>query len=244
MHARLLFLFLRTVALGVSLMTSAAPPHLTLVTEEYPPYNLRNPQGVITGVSTDIVHALMKSAGYTYEISLYPWARAIQMAQVEHDTCVYSMSRTPERESLYKWIGPLVANEWALFAVTPLKPISALSDVSDARIGSYQGDAIVNYLNERHFKVDVAATDDVNPKKLLAKRIDYWATGKLIGQYRLMQQGITNIAPLLVFNRTDMYLACHRGLTDEQVGHLNRQLTELRTNGTIKKIYQAYGYSL
>lgn len=91
--------------------------------------------------------------------------------------------------------------------------------------------------------MDVAPNDDTNPKKLLAGRIDYWATGRLIGQYRLKQQGISGVEPVLTFNRTEMYLACNKQLPEEQVKLLNTTLQQLDRKGTIRKIYAAAGYT-
>lgn len=215
---------------------------LVLTTEEYPPYNMSDAQGRVVGISTEIVKALLETAGVDHEVAVYPWARAIAMARTQVNTCVYSMSRTPEREDLYRWIGPLVANDWALFARSGASRPTHLEEALNMRIGSYQGDAIVSYLQTRGYVVDVAPSDDANPKKLLAGRIDYWATGRLIGQYRLKQQGISGVEPVLTFNRTEMYLACNKQLPDEQVKLLNTTLQQLDKKGTIKKIYAAAGY--
>lgn len=220
-----------------------AQQRLVLVTEEYPPYNMSDAQGRVVGISTEIVKALLEAAGVDYEVAVYPWARAIAMARTQVNTCVYSMSRTPEREELYRWIGPLVVNDWALFARTGASRPAHLEEVLNMRIGSYQGDAIVSYLQTRGYLVDVAPGDDANPKKLLAGRIDYWATGRLIGQYRLRQQGLAGIEPVLNFNRTEMYLACNRQLPDDQVKLLNATLQQLDRKGVVKKIYAAAGYT-
>ena len=216
---------------------------LILATEEYPPYNMSGANGTVTGISTDIVRAMLDAAGYEYEIAVYPWARAIALARTQVNTCVYSMSRTPEREALYKWIGPLVANDWTLFARSGASRPQTLDEAMMMRIGSYQGDAIVAYLQTRGHQVDVAPSDDVNPKKLLAGRIDFWATGKLIGQYRLKQQGVENVEPVLTFNHTEMYLACQVQLPDAQVQKLTQVLRVLEKSGAIKKIYASYGYT-
>lgn len=241
--------FASPVLLCLGLMAPALAQHLTLTTEEYPPYNMRDAKGQVGGISTAIVKALLAETGLTYELNIYPWARAISMARVQPNTCVYSMSRTPERESLYKWIGPLVYNDWTLFALSDSQPgppavkPTRLDELMEARIGSYQGDAIVSYLQTRGHRVDVAPSDDVNPKKLQMGRIDYWATGRLIGQYRLQQQGIQDIVPVLDFNRTEMYLACHTQMPDDLVKRLNATLANLHKQGLIRKIYAGFGYA-
>lgn len=218
--------------------------HLTLLTEEYPPFNMSGSDGQATGVSTDIVRTLMKNAHIDVTIDVVPWQRAVMLAHAKPNNCVFSMSRTPEREPNYQWVGPLVYNDWALFAKSgsARKPAD-IAEVKTTRIGSYIGDAIVDYLQSRGYQVDVAANDDLNPNKLLLGRIDYWATGKLIGQYRLKQQNISDVEPVLVFNRTEMYLACHPGSSPQLIDRLNKLLVELNKHGDVERIYAHYGYT-
>jgi polar amino acid transport system substrate-binding protein len=235
-----------TLLLGLCLALAALPcraQQLVLVTEEYPPYNMSGPQGQVVGISTAIVKTLLDEAGIAFEVAIYPWARAIAMARSQSNTCVYSMSRTAEREAHYKWIGPLVYNDWALFARSDSARPERLEDAGKARIGSYQGDAIVPYLQARGHMVDIANSDDLNPRKLAAGRIDFWATGRLIGQYRLQEQGISDIVPVLNFFRTEMYLACNTQMPDAQVKQLNAGLQALYKRGLIKKIYASFGYT-
>lgn len=216
---------------------------LTIATEEYPPYNMTGDKGGVTGVSTDIVRQLLDRAGVDYKIEIYPWQRAVSMAKQLPNTCVYSMSKTPERTPDYTWIGPLVDNDWVLFVSEKKAAPASLEAAANARFGSYTGDAIVRYLQDRNYQVDIALTDDLNPRKLLAGRIDYWATGKLIGQYILQQNKISGIRPTLTFNRTQMYLACHRRLPFELVQQLNQLLLQMGKDGSINRIYEKYGYS-
>lgn len=221
----------------------AAADNLTLLTEEYPPYNMSGKDGAV-GLSTEIVRELMKATGTEYSIAVYPWARAIALARTQVNTCVFSMSRTPEREPLYKWVGPLVANEWTLFAKRPASRPESIEATMHTRIGSYQGDAIVTWLQTRGHTVEIAPNDDVNPRKLMLDRIDFWATGRLIGQFRLRQQGLDQaIEPVLTFNRTEMYLACQRGMPDESIARMNRELEGLIKRGVVRKIYSDHGYA-
>lgn len=231
------------LALCLALAPAFAAERLILVTEDYPPFSMSDSRGQVIGMSTEIVKALMESAGYEHELNIYPWARAITMARNQINTCVYSMSRTPEREALYKWIGPLVVNDWALFARSGSSRPTQLDEVQNMRIGSYQGDAIVGWLQTRGFLVDIAPSDEVNPRKLLAGRIDFWATGRMIGIYRLQQLGLAGVEPVLNIYRAEMYLACNRQLPDEQVRQLNTALSALDKRGVLRRIYGSYGYA-
>mgnify|MGYP002712677078 FL=1 len=52
--------------------------------------------------------ALFKRAGIPYTLTLrFPWSRLQQLAEKTPGFAVFSLSRTPEREPKYKWVGPL-----------------------------------------------------------------------------------------------------------------------------------------
>lgn len=220
---------------------------LNLLTDNYPPFNMPGDKpGEVRGLAAEIVQQLLARTGRAYQIRLYPWQRALSAAQNTPDSCVFSTSRTPERESLYSWVGPLAESSWALFA-HEADPSAAnlhtIEDVRDKRIGSSQGDAIVTWLQSYGYRVDVAPRDDINPQKLLAGRIDFWATGALAGQYLLRQQNITEIVPRLTFHRSSMYLACNRELPADEVKRLNQELQLMREDGSIGAIYKRNGYT-
>ena len=95
---------------------------LHLVTENYPPFNMSidgadsAKESKIIGISTEIIQELFKRAKIKYTIQLYPWKRAYWMAKNKANHGVYSTTRTPERENLFKWVGPLGENHWVFFA--------------------------------------------------------------------------------------------------------------------------------
>ncbi|CAN5785706.1 ABC transporter substrate-binding protein [soil metagenome] len=220
-----------------------APFTLSLTTEDYPPFNIINPEnGAITGISTDKVRELMRRSGDRYTITAYPWARAFQMARGEVNTCVFSTTRTAERETMFKWIGPLVKNNWFIFARAsdPRRP-ATLEDLQPYVIGGYRNDAIAEFFNLRGFKIELANTDSDNPRKLLYRRFDFWATGELLGLALLKSQGLDQqIIPLFQFHQSLMYLACHTGMAPERVERYQKILKEMERDGTVAAIEKKY----
>lgn len=215
----------------------------SLVTEDYPPFNAVDPKnGEITGMSTEKVKELMRRADEKFTIAAYPWARSIQMAQNYPDTCVYSTSRTPAREQLYKWVGPLVKNNWVVFARSDdnRRP-KTLSDLRPYVIGSYRNDAIAEYFSVKGFQTELASTDADNPRKLLAGRFDFWATGELLGWDILKQQGLTKmLVQLFTFHTSEMYLACNTGMDQAKVDKWNQILKDMEKDGTSAAIEKKY----
>ncbi|MFZ6643857.1 substrate-binding periplasmic protein [Undibacterium sp. TC4M20W] len=227
--------------LGISLPLSCWSE--ILVTEDYSPFNIVNPKtGEVTGLSTEKVQELMRRAGEKYSITAYPWARSIQMAQNNPDTCVFSTSRTPGREQLYKWVGPLVKNNWVIFArADDTRHPKTLEDLRIYTIGSYRNDAIAEYFSLKGFNTELASTDADNPRKMLAGRFDFWASGELLGWEILKQQGLTKmVVQLFTFNQTEMYLACNTTMSQAKIEKWNQILKEMDKDGTSAAIEKRY----
>lgn len=239
-----LLLFVFGFVLGLAPSTFAKDPLIILDinTEEYPPFNMTKDNQLI-GVSTEIIKELMKRNHLQHRLTLLPWARAMALTKELPNNCVYSISRTPEREHLYQWIGPLVTNEWVLFATKEAhKRPKSLAAIRGSSIGTYIGDAIETYLKNENYTVEASKTDEINIKKLQKGHIDYWATGKLIGLYLLKENNIQNIEPVLTFNKTEMYLACNLKTSDSLVATLNKDLASKQMQRFRKKVFSAYNY--
>jgi polar amino acid transport system substrate-binding protein len=107
-------------------------------------------------------------------------------------------------------------------------------------LGGYSGDAIAQYLISKNFEVDLTTTDAQNVRKLVAGRIDFWATGKYSGATLATREKAADIRPVMTFNTTFMYLACHSRMDDRTVALLNSTLDRMRKDGTVAKITARY----
>lgn len=215
---------------------------LYITTEAAAPSSMLGSDGRVIGIATDKVRAALERAGLPYTIDLLPWKRAYAAARTRPDACVYSTTRTPEREALFKWIGPTDSAEWVLMARAGSGiTLRRLEDARPYRIGTYNGDARDSYLRSRGFRVDAAPTDLINPRKLLLGRIDLWAAALRPGSPVLEQNSWHGrIVPVLVFNRLDVFLACNRAVPDEVVSRLNRAFASLEREGTMARIERSY----
>lgn len=213
---------------------------LELVTEDDPPHNmLRN--GKVVGISTEKLEEAFRRAGIPQQISLMPWARAYRSALTQADYCVFSAARTVERESLFKWIGPVGATEWVLYTRAGWEKPARLENVRDKIIGGYVQDVISVWLADHGYQVEPATSDAINPRKLLAGRIDYWASTRPRATALLMTEGLVGkVVPALTFGRTDLYLACHQSTPDTLVHQVNTALRQMQQDGTSAKIDARY----
>jgi polar amino acid transport system substrate-binding protein len=216
-------------------------PTLYLTTEASAPYSMRDGTRVI-GIGTEMVREIMARAGIVYTVDLLPWKRAYTAALERSDACVYSTTRTPEREPRFKWIGPIGEADWVLMARADRKlALRTLDEARRYRIGTYNGDARDLFLRERGFDVDPAPSEQINPRKLLMGRIDLWAASMRRGSLTMERTGYAGkIVPVLVFKRIRVYLACNRGVPDALVTRMNGALESMERDGTAHTILHKY----
>ena len=243
----------KMAAAGAALGALALPPVLAapapsatlyITTEEAAPSSMRDASGKVVGIATDKVRAAMARAGVAYTIDTLPWKRAYAAARERPDACVYSTTRTLEREALFKWIGPTDSAQWVLMARADRRiALRTLEDARPYRIGTYHGDARDAYLRSRGFNVDTAPHDLINPEKLLLGRIDLWAASLRRGSLVLEQHGWSGrIVPVFAFSRRDVFLACNPGVPDAVVKRLNDAFAALEREGTLARIERRYDH--
>lgn len=224
-------------------VASALPsaPSLYITTEYSPPTSMQDGDKVIGSATEKIREALSRSA-ITYNIELLPWKRAYMAAQQRPDGCVYSTTRTPERERLFKWVGPTDEGEWVLLGRADRQyKLQTLEDARAMRIGTYHGDARDEYLRTRGFRVDPAPNDMINPPKLMMNRIDLWAAGLRRGSAVLELNGWSGkIVPVLTFNRVKLYLACNLAVPDATIDKLNAAFDAMARDGSSRRMERKY----
>jgi polar amino acid transport system substrate-binding protein len=228
-------------AVLLSLHLAAPAETLVLTTEQSAPFNMMV-DGKIVGVAVDKLTVLMRRAEQPYTMRLLPWARAYQMALHERQTCVFSTTRTPQREADFKWVGPLGSNTWVMYGLARRGlRLNSLDDARGMKIGTYNGDVRETYLKAIGHDVDSAVNDSRNPRKLLIGRIDLWASSPHEAIPQLEANGWRGeIVPLLTFKRTDLYLACSRSVSSALVERLNGLLADMMADGTTEAIERRY----
>lgn len=80
---------------------------IPIFSEIWPPFQVRDEKGRLTGAATDQVTTALDKANVPYDIQTMRWARALNLIRLKPNALVYSISRTPEREKDFYWIARL-----------------------------------------------------------------------------------------------------------------------------------------
>ncbi|ANF24693.1 substrate-binding periplasmic protein [Stutzerimonas stutzeri] len=221
---------------------------MVLLTENFPPFNMaadgknyaadRN----ISGINAEIVREMFKRAGIAYSLTLrFPWERIYNQALEHPDQGLFSTTYTPEREPLFKWVGPLASTGWVLLAPagSPMR-LSSLDQAQQYRIGAYKNDAVSQHLESKGFEPINSLRDQENISKLLKGQIDLWATTDPVGPYLAKQEGVSGLITVLRFNDAQLFLALNKQTPDEVVTRLQKALNEMKSDGAIDAIMRRY----
>lgn len=226
--------FLPVIVLSALPYAALAEP-LILNTENWFPYNYEK-DGKILGTSTEIVEKAAKAAGVDYKIVLGPWNRSYNTALNQPNNCVYSTSLTDDRKPLFKWVKSVGAVRWYVFKLKGSSfTASSIDDLKGKTIGGYVGDASAEFLKKNGIKVDQAPSDDVNPKKLKAGRIDAWATAELPG-IRLAKKAGVEIEPTFNLLEYMLTIACNKSVDDAVIAKLQKAVDDINASGEGDKI--------
>ena len=234
--------------LGATLAHAQAPDKINLLTENFPPYNMADDgknfarDEHITGIAADIVREMFKRAGIDYTLTLrFPWERIYGMALEQPNYGVFVTARLPEREELFKWVGPIGPDDWVLLARgdSPIN-LTSLDQARQYNIGAYKGDAIAEHLDGQGLQPQLALRDQENVKKLIDGKIDLWATGDPAGRCLARQDGVPGLKRVLRFDSAELYLALNKQVADETVQKLQKALDQMRSEGVIDEINARY----
>ena len=237
MSLKRFFLVFLVSGAAVAAPAPTAAPRLYITTELLAPSSVKEGERV-DGIATGKVREAMLRTGVDYRIEVLPWKRAYQVALSRGDACVYSTTRTPERERFFKWVGPIDIAKWVLLGRADRKlQLRSLDDARGLRIGTYNGDARDAWLRSQGFVPDSTANDLSNLHKLMAGRIDLWAASMRSDSNALARFGYDKqVVPVLVFKEIGVYLACNRAVPDDLVARLNTAFAGMERDGSARRI--------
>jgi polar amino acid transport system substrate-binding protein len=231
-----------------SRLTEAAPDKLTILTEELPPFNFLAQDG-IRGISTDILRLMTSHAGLTdqvEDIQLQPWARAYNTVLCKPNSMLFSVTRTPERENLFKWVGPIIPNRSSFIARKDRHiRLGTLEDAQKHTLGAIRDYAPTQMLLAGGYPPDkIETTSDAmsNLIKLERGRIDLFVYNEVTFQWMVAKHGLNsdNFETVFVLLEGQLYFALNKDTPDSIISKLQRSLDALKKTGEVQRIIDGY----
>lgn len=221
--------------------------HTSLVfyTEEQPPLNYIDQDGDVSGRSTVMIREIMKRINIDAPIHLLNWTTGYNTVLTTPNTAIFSTTRTHQRDSMFKWVGPIASVEYSFFGRDDFNiPVNTLADVRNAGIvatvgntgrhQTLQSSGITNLLLCEDDKACVEAV-------LSGKAVLWFGTKDMYAQNakRLSKQ-MDKIVEVWPFMTRGMYIAFNRNTPDEEIAVWQTTLDEMKDDGTFDMIAERY----
>lgn len=219
---------------------------ITVVTEEYPPYNFTDSAMKVSGLATEVVEEVLKRAKVDYRLGVYPWSRAYQMAQRAPNVLIYSIGRSAQREALFKWVGIIAPYDVYLYRLKSRADIqvTVLADAKRYTVGAVRDDVRAQYLVTQDITPELVSSDSANTKKLAAGRIDLFPID-VIGIVSLYKREGLDPASVVKVLKLDalssgLYMAFSTQTSDDIINKCKAALAEVKQDGTFDRIRAKY----
>ena len=221
--------------------------NLTYYTEQLPPYNYED-NGTVKGFTVDILKEISNKSHIPLsqaEIHVVPWEEGYQAARTGNNTGLFATARTPDREDMFKWVGPISMERYVLFAL-PDRNISVQSpaDLKGLRIGAITGDASVQLLktagvNESQLVLGTTAAELID--NLKNNETDLWVYPEFTGRYyaELATGDYYAFTVVYLLDETGIYYAFSKDVPDSTINSLQKSLDAIKEekDGTGMSVY-------
>lgn len=226
-------------------LPSETPPGiLQLMSEEYPPVTFQK-GGKPAGFVTDMVREMALRTDNPDNIRITSWKNAYNMALLHPNVVLFSAERTPEREKLFHWVGPVGKNSAIFFAkkgsgihlntLEEARKIKAIATTTDWFSEQYlKREGFTNLVSSKDPADNVRQLMDGEVQLAVFTDITVTEIVKNAG-YRM-----DDLEPVYTVSQTYFYIALSRGTSPEVVEQWRSALKGLKQDGTFKKIYGTY----
>lgn len=155
---------------------------LEFLTEDYPPYNYLDASGELRGIAVEMLLAATALAGSPVrreDIKLRPWARAYHETLTGPNRVLFATTRTPIREALFKWAGPISRDHAVLLARKASGIVfNGFESLMPYTFGAVRDDASEYFVRDLQLpglKLILGNSTESMAKMLASGRIDLWA---------------------------------------------------------------------
>jgi len=207
---------------------------ISLLTEINHPYLFYKKESKeLTGIAYEIVTELLRRANISGKIKVLPWMRAVRTLDNDDNSCLFIMNRTPERESKYTWVGPMILGHIALYQHQDSKlQINSIADIGRNRvIGKIDGLALKSLRREIIVNAVHTSSDEQSAELLFRRRADLWITGDIDGPMAISSLHLPKPKLVLKSDKTILSMGCSLNMLGSTLSRLksaHNSMTEFR----------------
>ncbi|WP_020408308.1 substrate-binding periplasmic protein [Hahella ganghwensis] len=231
----------------VAYASSLAENRITLVTTNYPPYEIENPEDGLPGYDVEVIQEAFRRADIHAEILFIPWKRAVRQLRTGDSIAGFSVTDAPERRDMCAFSDPIST-------LTPVLAVRAdydgfvpktLAESTKLYGIGLNGYAYQNELKEIGAPHAILTSDEQALLFLIRSRADVFYTAKESTQYIAKSMGISEKIRYLELEdkSIDNFHVCFSKAWPGHQHYLkifDRELNGMKEDGTYDRIHRKY----
>ena len=226
---------------------SQAIDDITFYTENFPPFNFKE-DGRLRGISADVLAEILKDTGAkktVQDVILTDWSAGYAAALKGPNVGLFSTTRRPDREGLFKWVGPIHINSADVIrkkgSTEVLDDPSKIKGFRLAVITNSLGHNTVRNLGVPENNVFTFATPDDLIQALEADKVDLWIFSETVGMWLLRQKGLADkYEAALTLVRAPLFFAFSKDVSDDFIEDVQETLDNIKLDDRFDKIRERY----
>jgi len=221
---------------------------IKVVAAQSTPYSYEE-NGIVKGVSTEVVKSILQKTGVRARIEMYPWARAYYLARFEPNTLIYPIERLPDQENMFKWVAAITPINSYVYKLKSREDIqiAEVKDMKPYNIGVRRDGGGHRYLMTRGIqRLDSVTKLEQSIQMLRLQRIDLMVASELSFNAQSRSMGLNAEDFEKAFHidelSVDGYLAFSQDTPDEIVAQFREAFARMQASGEYDAILNRYGY--
>lgn len=224
---------------------NAEPEEISLVTQSFAPLQWDN-EGTPDGYVTAFLLAAAERVNQTVPVTIagyefLPWKRAMLMAETVPNVMFFSLSRTPEREQKFHWLGEVSPYGQYLYRLdsSPGVEVETLSDLRglDVKIGVQDGGNLHAHLTRLGFDQELVPITDYHQgiEMFFLGRVDLLPLTGFLAEASACKQGYdgSQLKPVLFVEALakPLWAVFSKGTDQELVAAFQGAMEDLKAEG-------------
>jgi len=220
------------------------PGIIQIFTEQYPPLSFSE-NGQITGYGTEVVREILKDLGIPDNIRMSSWENGYNLCLTMPNFVLYTMKRTPLRDDLFQWVGPIGSNNTIFYAKKGSNlTINSMEDAKKVgKIATCSAWFSEQDLKNAGFTNLVSSPDPrENVRQLIEGEVDLSIFTDITIPDIAKEAGysIDDLEPLFVVSSGDFYIALSSDTPKHVVKDWQNAFKKMYKDGTLKKLYDKW----
>lgn len=214
-----------------------------ILAEDLPPF-VYNHYGQPKGIAVEVVKKIAQHTKHPQTIQIEKWNKAYNLIRNHRGYILFPMSRTKQREALFKWVGPLLKSTSYLYKrkgsslmIQSLEDAKRVSDIAVVR--NYASQQFLKSLGFANLVPAYHTKDAI--RALVFGRVDLADVGDVFLPFRAKQANVdytllenTNVKSMEQLQ----FIAFSKDTPNTVIQQWQNRLDELKNNGTYHTIFQ------